>query len=129
MAELAEAHRRAEVSGFAKAEERLAVVGGAARAPEAVVAELAERRSGGPKHAEELAEAQRWRTEARGRNWPRRNGGPKSRLSKIDSRLNRWEAFLSLTVEDEAADALRVRDGAEGLPRGAPVYWRPRTEI
>ncbi len=111
VAELAEAQRRTEEE-FRKyreaSEARFARI-------EAALAELAEAQRRTEARVEELAEAQR-RTE--------------EQVAKIDSRLNRWEAFLSLTVEDEAADVLRVVMERKGYRVcGPPVYWRPDGDI
>ncbi len=128
VAELAEAHRRAE-ERLAKAEERLAGVEERLSRLEAVVAELAEAQRRTEARVEELAEAQR-RTEARVEELAEAQRRTEEQVAKIDSRLNRWEAFLSLTVEDEAADVLRVVMERKGYRVcGPPVYWRPDGDI
>jgi len=98
--ELTEAHMRAE--------ERLSRL-------EAAVAELAEAQKRTEQRVEELAEAQK-RTE--------------QRLSNVEDRLGRLERIVGATVEEEAADVLRVVMEEKGYRvREEPVYWRPDGEV
>ncbi|MDW8069552.1 MAG: hypothetical protein RML46_11625, partial [Anaerolineae bacterium] len=78
---------------------------------------------------EELAEAQR-RTEMRVEELAEAQRRTEERMDHIDTRLDRWEKFLGVTAEEEAADVLRVvMEGKGYRVRGEPVYWRPDGEL
>ncbi|MCX7855836.1 MAG: hypothetical protein N2556_07685, partial [Anaerolineae bacterium] len=52
------------------------------------------------------------------------------RLSNVEDRLGRLERIVGVTVEEEAADVLRVVMEDKGYRlRGEPIYWRPDGEI
>ncbi|MBC7226495.1 MAG: hypothetical protein H5T61_04620 [Thermoflexales bacterium] len=128
VAELAEAHRQAE-KRLAAAEERLTGVEERLTRLEAVVAELAEAQKRSEERltrleatVAELAEAQK-RTE----EYLKELAGAQAR---VETRLSRLESIIGVTVEEEAADVLRVVLERKGYRvRGGPIWWRPDGEV
>lgn len=114
VAELAEAHRQAEKrlaaaeERLSRVEERLAGVEERLTRLEAVVAELAEAQKRTEEYLKELAGAQ----------------------ARVETRLSRLESIIGVTVEEEAADVLRVVLERKGYRvRGGPIWWRPDGEV
>ncbi len=123
--ELVEAQRRGEEE-FRKyreaSEERFAGIESALKA-------LAEAQRRTEMRVEELAEAQR-RTEMRVEELAEAQKRTEQRLSNVEGRLGRLERIVGVTVEEEAADVLRVVMEDKGYRvRGEPVYWRPDGEV
>jgi DNA repair ATPase RecN len=106
VAELAEAQKRAE--------ERLTRL-------EVAVAELAE--------AQKRAEERLTRLEVAVAELAEAQKRAEQRLSNVEDRLGRLERIVGVTVEEEAADVLRVVMEEKGYRvREEPVYWRPDGE-
>ncbi|MFN3762008.1 MAG: hypothetical protein ACK4WK_02250 [Anaerolineae bacterium] len=124
VAELAEAQRRAEErlsraeERLAGVEERLAGVEERLSRLEAVVAELAEAQKRTEVAVAELAAAQKRISESQ------------ARIEDRLAQLSRLESIIGVTVEEEAADVLRVVMERKGYRvRGEPIWWRPDGDV